>query len=83
MDRKLQGGLGTLSRRIVERDQDGVQDAVLRSAFDFTQAFTFVGSEGGDIDQADDVPGFRGGVGDHRTAVRVADGEHWTGNLGE
>ncbi len=65
IDRKLHGGLCSLSRRILERDQGGVQDAVLRGAFDIAQALPFVGGEGGDIDQADDVAGCGGGVGDH------------------
>src|SRR5207237_6172289 len=83
IDRKLHGGLRALARRILERDQGSAQDAVLRGAFDIAQALTFVGSEGGDIDQADDVAGRSGGVGDHRTRVRVADGADRAGNLVE
>ena len=53
----------------------------LESLFDFSQGFAFVGGEGGDVDQADDVVGVGGGVGDHRTAVGVADGKDRARNL--
>ena len=64
IDRELHGCLGAPARRILERDQGCVQDAILRGAFGIAQALAFVGGEGGDIDQADDIPGFGGGVGD-------------------
>jgi hypothetical protein len=50
---------------------------------DICQGFAFVRDEGGDVDRADDVVSVGCGVGDHRTAVVVADGEHWAWNLVE
>src|SRR5437764_1094988 len=47
------------------------------------QALPFLGSEGGDIDQADNVAGLGGGDGDHRTRVRVANGQDRAANLVE
>ena len=67
----------------MQRDQGAAQDAILRAAFDLGEALPFLGSEGGDVDQADDVPGSGGGVGDHRTAVGVADDQHRAAHLVE
>src|SRR5215210_3327911 len=53
------------------------------SAARFSLSLAFVRGEGGDVDQADDVVGIGGGVGDHRTAVGVADGENRAGDLVE
>ena len=50
IDRELYGGLRALSCRILEWDQGGAQDAVLRGACDIAQPLPFLGSEGGDID---------------------------------
>ena len=52
-------------------------------AFDTCQGLAFVRGEGGDVDQADDVVGIGGSVGDHRASVGVADGIHWAGGLVE
>ena len=83
VDRELDGGLRAVPRRVLERDERRRQDAVLRGALDLAQALAFVRGEGGDEDEADDVLGIGRGVRDHRTAVRVADGEDGPGNLVE
>jgi hypothetical protein len=60
-----------VSGRIVPLDQGRIEDAVLRTIFDFSQGFTFIRREGRNEHQADDVRGVGGGVADDRTAVRV------------
>jgi hypothetical protein len=66
--RELYGRLPALPRRVLKLDQGCVQDAVLRGAFNTCQGFALVRGEGGDVDQADDVVGVGGGVGEHRAA---------------
>ena len=78
IDRELHGRLAALCRRIVERDQRAVQDAVLRALLDLAQSLAFFGGEGGDVDEADDVLRLLRGVRDHGAAVRVADGDDRT-----
>jgi hypothetical protein len=53
-----------------------VQDAVLGAVRDIPQVFALLRSEGGDVDQADDVRGAGRGVGNDRAAVGVADQQH-------
>jgi hypothetical protein len=67
--------------RVLQLEQGGIQDAVLGVTFDVPEGLAFVGGEGGDVDQADDVAGVGCGVGDDRTAVGVTDGEHRSGDL--
>ncbi|HEX8158924.1 MAG TPA: hypothetical protein VF526_16175, partial [Solirubrobacteraceae bacterium] len=55
IDGELHGRLATVCRRIIERDQRTVQDAVLRSRFGIGQTLAFFGGEGRDVDEADDV----------------------------
>src|SRR5215208_3129482 len=83
IDRKLYRRFSALSGWVLERPQGRVNDAVFRFACDICQGLAFVRSEGGDVDQPHDVVGVGCGVGDHRTAVRVADGEDWAGDLVE
>ena len=45
------------------------------------QGFAFVGDEGADVDQTDDVLGLRRGVGDDHAAVGVPDQQHRTRDL--
>ena len=78
IDRELHGRLAAVCRRIVERDQRAVQDAVLRARLDIAQNLAFFGGEGGDVDEADDVLRLFRGVRDHGAAVGVADGDDRT-----
>ena len=80
LDGELDGGLRTLSGRIVKRAEGTGEDTVPRGAFGIEPALTFVGGKGADVDQAHDVVGSGGDVGDHRTTVGVSDGEYWAGN---
>jgi len=56
VDRELDRGLPARSGRIVVLDQGRVEDAVLRAGRQVAQVLALVGGEGGDEDQADDVP---------------------------
>src|SRR3712207_9386064 len=75
IDRKLYRRLLALSGRVLELDQGWEHHAVSGVACNSSQGFAFVRGEGGDVDQPDDVVGIGGGVGDHRTAVGMGDGE--------
>jgi hypothetical protein len=66
------------SSGILVLDQDRPQDAVLRAALDVAQVLPLLGGERGDKDQADDVRGTGGGVGDDRAAVGVPGQQHRT-----
>src|SRR5580700_4426803 len=50
------------SGRILVLHQGRAEDAVLGAALDIVQVFALFGSEGGDVDQADDVRGAGRGV---------------------
>jgi hypothetical protein len=73
VDGELCRRLGVLTGRILALDQGRVEDAVLGVGLDLSQAFAFVGGEGGDKDQANDACGGGGGVGDNRPVVGAAD----------
>jgi hypothetical protein len=73
--------LGAVSCRILQSDLCRPEDAVPRRGFHFAESLTFLGGEGGDENQAGDVAGVGGSIRDHRTGVRVADGERAAGNL--
>src|SRR5215218_9735454 len=77
IDRKLYRRLLALSGRVLERNQGRAHDGVLRVACNSCHGFAFVRGEGSNVDQPDDVVG----VGDHRTAVGMADGKDWAWNL--
>src|SRR3954449_13447550 len=75
IDRELYRRLGALSDWVLELPQGRGHDGVLRAVRDICQGLAFVRAEGGDVDQAEDVIGVGCGVGEHRTAVGMADGE--------
>src|SRR5215217_6918633 len=75
IDPKLYRRLLALSGRILERNQGRDHDGVLRAACNSSQGFAFVGGEGGNVDQPEDVVGVGGGVGYNRTAVGMGDGK--------
>ena len=81
IDREFSGRLGAVPCRILQRDLCRHEDAVPRRGFYFAESLAFLGGEGGDEDEPGDVVGVGGGIRDHRTSVRVADGEHAAGNL--
>src|SRR5215208_6499651 len=83
IDRKLYRRLLALSGRVLELDQGWEHHAVCGVACNISQGFAFVGGEGGNVDQAEDVVGVGGGVGDHRAAVGMGDGKHWARYLVE
>src|SRR3712207_5078499 len=78
IDRKLYRRLLPLSGRVLELDQGWEHHAVSGFACNSSQGFAFVRGEGSDVDQAYDVVGVGGGVGDHRTAVGMGDGKDRT-----
>ena len=82
VDREL-GRRPAVRGRVLQGDERAFEHAVLRARLDLAQPLALVGSEGGDVDQADDVVGLRRGVGDHGAAIRMADGEHRAGRLAE
>src|SRR3712207_6800291 len=83
IDRKLYRRLLALSGRVLEWHQGRGHDGVLRVACNSSQGFAFVRGEGGNVDQPDYVVGVGSGVGDHRTAVGMGDGEDRAGDLVE
>jgi hypothetical protein len=83
VDPELDRGLAVPPGGIVVRDQGRVQDAVFGLGRDLAQAFAFIGGEGGDEDQADDVRGAGRGVADDRAAVGVPGQQHRAVDLAE
>src|ERR1043165_9498574 len=69
VDPELDRGLAVPPGGIVVLDQGRVQDAVFGLGRDLAQAFAFIGGDGGNEDQADDVRGAGRGVADDRAAV--------------
>ena len=67
------GGPGPVG--IGQRDLGGGQGAVGGAGGHLGEALALVGGERGDEDEANDVGEPGGGVGDHRAAVGVADGQ--------
>jgi hypothetical protein len=61
------GGLVAFPGRILKFQKGRAEHAVLRRPLDITEALALVRREGGHVDEADDVPGPRGGVGDDGT----------------
>jgi hypothetical protein len=70
---ELRRGPPALPSRVPARDLRGAEQTVPRADGDRTQHLALVGGECGDEDEATDVAGHGGGVGDDRTAVGVTD----------